>query len=155
MTQIRQKSSLFTWLQPGSSVVSVNDDETARVNEACRVSSKSLSLTNAVEEVMSKEMEETWFKSFIKSWRLTFKLDSDHTCCCDTTTVCWWSWFDDSCCWEAGICCASCCWPPCSCWSLLFIFGPQFKTIRGRNDNSYSLDSLPKLFPFHHFSGLF
>ena len=49
----------FTRLQPGSSVVSANDDETARVNEGRRVSSKSPSLARAVEEVMSKETDET------------------------------------------------------------------------------------------------
>ena len=72
--------SSFTWLQPGYSVVSANDDETARVNEGRRVSSKSPWLARAVEEVMSKETDETWFKSFVKSWRLTLKLDSDHSC---------------------------------------------------------------------------
>ena len=41
--------------------------------------SKSPSLARAVEEVMSKETDETWFKSFVKSWRLTLKFDSDHT----------------------------------------------------------------------------
>ena len=28
---------------------------------------------------MSKETDETWFKSFVKSWQLTLKLDSDPT----------------------------------------------------------------------------
>ena len=28
---------------------------------------------------MSKETSEPWFKSFVKSWELTSKLDSDHT----------------------------------------------------------------------------
>ena len=41
---------------------------------------KSPSLARAVEEVMSKETDETWFMSFVKSWRLTLELDSDHTC---------------------------------------------------------------------------
>ena len=61
-------------------VVSANDNEMARVNEGRRVSSKSPSLARAVEEVMSKETDETRFKSFFKSWQLTLKLDSDHTC---------------------------------------------------------------------------
>ena len=80
MTKIRQNFGLFTWLKPGSSVVSANDDKTALVNEGRRVSSKSPSLARAVEEVMSKETDETRFKSFFKSWQLTLKLDSDHTC---------------------------------------------------------------------------
>ena len=42
-----------------SSVVSANDNETACVNEGRRVSSKSPSLARAVEEVMSKETDET------------------------------------------------------------------------------------------------
>ena len=29
---------------------------------------------------MSNETDETSYKSFLKSWRLTLKLDSDHTC---------------------------------------------------------------------------
>ena len=37
------------------------DNETARVNKGRRVSSKSPSLARAVEEVMSKEMDETCF----------------------------------------------------------------------------------------------
>ena len=41
------------------SVVSADDDETARVNEGGRVSSKSPSLARAVEEVMSKETDQT------------------------------------------------------------------------------------------------
>ena len=79
MTKFGQNFGFFTQPQPGSSVVSANDDETARVNEGRRVSSKSPSLARAVEEVMSKETDETRFKSFFKSWQLTLKLDSDHT----------------------------------------------------------------------------
>ena len=70
----------LAWLQPVSLIVSVNDNETARVNEGCQVSSKSPSLTRAFEEVISKKTDEIWFKSFVKSWQLTPKLDSDHTC---------------------------------------------------------------------------
>ena len=51
--------SFFTSIQPGSSVVSANDNETARVNEGRRVSSKSPLLARAVGEVMSKETDET------------------------------------------------------------------------------------------------
>ena len=65
----------------GSSVVSAIDNGMARVNEGRRVSSKSPSLARAVEVVMSKETDETRFKSLLKSWQLTLKLDSDHTCC--------------------------------------------------------------------------
>ena len=42
-----------------TTVVSVDDDEAARVNEGCRVSSKSPSLARAVEEVVSKETDKT------------------------------------------------------------------------------------------------
>ena len=59
MTKIRQNFGLFTRLQPDSSVVYANDNEMARVNEGRRVSSKSPSLARAVEEVMSKETDET------------------------------------------------------------------------------------------------
>ena len=41
--------------------------------------SPSLALARAVEEVISKETDKTWFKSFIKTWQLTLKLDSDPT----------------------------------------------------------------------------
>ena len=51
--------SFFIKSEPGFSVVSANDNETARVNEGRRVSSKSPSLARAVEEVMSKETDET------------------------------------------------------------------------------------------------
>ena len=50
---------------PGSSVVSANDNETSRVNEGCQVISKSPSLARSVEEVMSKETDETSFKSYV------------------------------------------------------------------------------------------
>ena len=50
---------LSTCLQPGTSIVSPNDDETAGVNEGCRVSSKSPWLARAVEAVMSKKTDET------------------------------------------------------------------------------------------------
>ena len=48
-------------------------------NEGRRVSSKSPAFARSVEEVMSKETDKTWFKSFIKSWQLTLKRYSDHT----------------------------------------------------------------------------
>ena len=68
--QIKTKSWLFHLA--GSSVVSSNDNETARVNEGRRVSSKSPSLARAVEAVMSKETDETC-KSFIKKLATHFK----------------------------------------------------------------------------------
>ena len=46
-------------MQRGSLVVSANDNETARVNEGHRVSSKSPYLARARGEVMSKETDET------------------------------------------------------------------------------------------------
>ena len=52
----------FTWLQPDSSEISANDNEIARVNKGCPVSSKSPSLARAVNEVMSKGTNKTSFK---------------------------------------------------------------------------------------------
>ena len=51
--------SFFMPTTTGSSVVSVNDNETARANEGRRVSSKSPLLARADEEVMSRETDET------------------------------------------------------------------------------------------------
>ena len=65
--------------QPGSSVVSANDNQMDCVNEGRRVRSKSPLLGRAVDEVMSKETDETRFMSLPKSWQLASKLDSDHT----------------------------------------------------------------------------
>ena len=48
-------------------------------NGGRRVSSKSPLLARAVEAVMSKETDYTWFKSFFKCWRLASKLDSYRT----------------------------------------------------------------------------
>ena len=52
---------LFTRLQSGSLVVSTNDIKTACVSKGCRVSSKISSLARALEAVMSKETDRTWF----------------------------------------------------------------------------------------------
>ena len=72
LTKFGHDFSLFTWIQLGSLVVSANDNETACVNEGrpCLVCSKSPSVARAVEEIMSKETEETWLKPSLKSWRL-------------------------------------------------------------------------------------
>ena len=72
LSKFGQILAFFTWLQPSSSVVSVNDNETASVKEWHRVSSKSPWLVRAVEAVMSKEMDETWFKIFVKTCRPCF-----------------------------------------------------------------------------------
>ena len=57
--------SFFTWLRPGSSVVSADDND---------------SLARAIEAVMSKEKDETWFKFCSKLGDSIWKKDSDHTC---------------------------------------------------------------------------